>query len=618
MLQSRPMRSMWQEEAKHQQPHPNMLVPSAQNRHTGTRSSALDGQADVCSVPRCAADVAGGTPGHFDQTDTSKRCADSLEERRGMVDTTGCDLDGFPLVLGPAYACRLEAAAAGASPSTLVPQQQGSAQETQAATEPQTLASAAAADSLATRVAACEFADSELRRLFAERSAELLHGVQAGFAEARGHLDIVVQQLSELNSRVHRQEKMMLNSNSSTGAGQATLGEGLCDTLLKRIADLEDRVCDNGTVVGALRTNILAVQQRLVDVKCSIDSALIERKSSSTSSPHLSVRSGSEARLQPLLSPRANQDMAVCITQDGNANISEGVPARTPCAGDATPPEISLLSKQTASIEAQVSRLHESMAALLVRVSGLEERMPEDQAVRIPDIKLADRPQALTSGLSKVTAESPAAEAWDGAGAWLEADAVLGVVGKVVARQQRELASLTANLKLQCTRACHDEVCQVTQEELGQGGTCLRASPECGSTSLYAADRGGDQAGRAESRAEDAEDAEAARTAGAVGGARSAGSPAAADEREGLEGPGRANVEGGSPEEELELDLEEEEELELEEEELVPSLRPGGPWSALAHLSAALTGFEAVLHGVEQSGPGRTSRGRSGHPSTSR
>ncbi|CAE8715691.1 unnamed protein product [Polarella glacialis] len=169
----------------------------------------------------------------------------------------------------------------------------------------------------------------------------------------------------------------------------------------------------------------------------------------------------------------------------------------------------------------------------------------------------------------------------EGADAWKHADVILRAVGDIVVRQQRELASLTAGLNLHCAA--------VTVESDGGGKPRLprgnrRLRPAIDRTELSKGTNADSKPSPGQARSESEELDEALQFV-RPSNRRSARGDAQADADDGDDGDGS-------------------EEFEEEEEDSDgsgPSAAPG-PWSALAHLSAALTGFEAAIQRADGRG----------------
>ncbi|CAE7237417.1 unnamed protein product, partial [Symbiodinium natans] len=113
-------------------------------------------------------------------------------------------------------------------------------------------------EELAIKIATCEQRCEDLRSHFAERSAELAVRVQAGFAEAKGHMDVVVSQLGQLGERLRFHE-------ASSGTADDKI------QLVQRVERVEARLGDQALAVGSFRSCLEMVRQALGNLKSTID-----------------------------------------------------------------------------------------------------------------------------------------------------------------------------------------------------------------------------------------------------------------------------------------------------------------------------------------------------------
>ncbi|CAE7379183.1 unnamed protein product [Symbiodinium sp. CCMP2592] len=113
------------------------------------------------------------------------------------------------------------------------------------------------AEELARKMESCEERYEDLRKRFAERSAELAVHVQAGFAEAKGHMDVVVSQLGQLGERLRCHE-----ASSGTADDKAQLA--------KRVERIETRLGDQALAAGNFKSGLEMVRQTIEKLKTTI------------------------------------------------------------------------------------------------------------------------------------------------------------------------------------------------------------------------------------------------------------------------------------------------------------------------------------------------------------
>jgi len=113
------------------------------------------------------------------------------------------------------------------------------------------------AEELARKIESCEERCEDLRKRFAERSAELAVHVQAGFAEAKGHMDVVVSQLGQLGERLRCHE-----ASSGTADDKAQLA--------KRVERIETRLGDQALAAGNFKSGLEMVRQTIEKLKTTI------------------------------------------------------------------------------------------------------------------------------------------------------------------------------------------------------------------------------------------------------------------------------------------------------------------------------------------------------------
>jgi len=242
------------------------------------------------------------------------------------------------------------------------------------------------------------------------------------------------------------------------------------------------------------------------------------------------------------------------------------------------PPQVSKLDSRVRGLEAAAQLASKSIADIEARLSVSEVCIagtptPKEANVALPLAECGRQDQALFPELE----ELDTAKALSDASTWMQAEAVLRLVGDVVARQQRELASLTAGLNLQCSSIAIEE-----------GPTPLDHAAGADHSSRAVTANGimpGSPAACARTPERDSHSRSRVRTV------RSRGRGVRGVEDEDAKAS-RASSRGSS----------QAEEATATDELRLPGLRASGPWSALSHLSAALTGFEAVLHRAESSG----------------
>lgn len=110
---------------------------------------------------------------------------------------------------------------------------------------------------LARKILGCEERCEDLRKRFAERSAELAVHVQAGFAEAKGHMDVVVSQLGQLGERLRCHE-----ASSGTADDKAQLA--------KRVERIESRLGDQALAAGSFKSGLEMVRQTIEKLKTTV------------------------------------------------------------------------------------------------------------------------------------------------------------------------------------------------------------------------------------------------------------------------------------------------------------------------------------------------------------
>eukprot|EP00439_Symbiodinium_sp_Y106_P059833 s12_g8.t1 len=105
------------------------------------------------------------------------------------------------------------------------------------------------AEELARKIESCEERCEDLRKRFAERSAELAVHVQAGFAEAKGHMDVVVSQLGQISGGREADDKAQL---------------------AKRVERIETRLGDQALAAGNFKSGLEMVRQTIEKLKTTI------------------------------------------------------------------------------------------------------------------------------------------------------------------------------------------------------------------------------------------------------------------------------------------------------------------------------------------------------------
>lgn len=314
------------------------------------------------------------------------------------------------------------------------------------------------------------------------------------------------------------------------------------DAVLAQVAGLGDRVRrleegsqQTGAITNLLKQALLATQRGLADVKRSIDLAIVERKTGIHGSGGYSQRSGASSEQgQPasVLAPAAAHTAGLAVRLAG---LEEGLSRAS---------EVSLaLRREVAQLETWTSSRVSELAA---RIDAVGTANQEASALQWP---------------------AHGGDVSGDKGALDQAEAILHMVGNIVLRQQRELANVSAGLRLQCSNFAVQK---------GPGAAvCMQRS---------LAEAALDTAAGDEVKA-DSEEQHAAGAGAGVGASAVAQSPAARLITPSELVPARPLRSDQQPEKEMEA--------------WSHNLRKSTPWSALAHLSAALGGFEAVLESAE-------------------
>lgn len=485
---------------------------------------------------------------------------------------------------------------------------------------------------LASRVAACEHSGYELRTQFGRQATELTSCVQAGLAEAREHLDTVAQQFGQLNERISRQESVVYAEWPTSSSAAA----------LVRVDGLEERVRENALATGSLQASIRVIQASLSSIKTSIDMALTQRLRLDDGSTNaavpldvgvsLALSAGNELGAHRTAAEQeAGSTAAVCLacctTRDDEQPADKRHASSTGLGLGDLLGQVAHISSRLGDLEVEARGTWEDLRR---EVMGLSTRLQEvsltSPACLHDSLPVARPPADPDPGGPAGAGGGPAAGSHfaeagrrlavgcaegDGAGellpagsvggelgaaAWrLEAVAVLRAVEHVVARQQRELASLTANLNLQCVevavRACgHDEYMEgpminATEEDVSTGelgSLGVSPIPDSAAKGLSVSVGEGVSTSVGPGEHSNPKCPIGTRLSGDTDwAAASTAECGSSSEREVPWSNGATTPRSSSR---------------------GLGLRAATPWSALAHLSAALNGFEAALHGAEYAG----------------
>lgn len=481
---------------------------------------------------------------------------------------------------------------------------------------------------------------------------DLARRVHAGFEDVRSQLDALRRQSTA--------EPTATAGERAAGAAPLLEERGAS---FERIADLERQVHDLSGITSALRDGFVVSQRSLVEVKRSIDLALAERAShrnldsepsslytdsageglsqlaqGSNAGPEASLFSTGvsmqQAPQQPPISPQHDDDeqppqqQQQAKTKHGALDVAPDIAGYDTCtslqhlAGSVREQERELegIRSQMGELALQVERVcaytapledrlvdlevFQSLSARAARCGGVDgssmaNASPGVGSVSAMLLGISGEGSALVSPeggfededlVGAMSPAPPEADVTGIVGPWAQADAVLKVVGDVVARQQRELASLTVGLGLQGSsvrgQSCSEAESRGRGAEHGGSVTSPRGAVTWDSDSYFG--------GRGELGTELGSSCrESPNASQRVRRAEAARQPRHASWKD----------DGSAASHDGELELKD------EGDDASPV---GGPWSALAHLSAALTTFDAALHRADADREGKGRMGGSG------
>jgi len=245
---------------------------------------------------------------------------------------------------------------------------------------------------VALRLARCEQTSASLRAEFAERTSELTDRIQASFQDLRAHLEAVSGQMTSLKEGVHRSE-----------------------ALLSRVDGLEVRMSDNEGFAGSLQSGFEALHKLLLEVKSSMDAALLERRERlrSMSLVHqtggggpleeIAINAAVQRRLDELAIKVGSLPGRLLVLEERTGKSERGVGSmdeRTAVLRS----DMSQLQVQAAATAAELSKQHEGMRNFESISTEFREAITQQQFELARLAEIVDREATMRHATATETA----------------------------------------------------------------------------------------------------------------------------------------------------------------------------------------------------------------------